>query len=78
MPDNKYTKRETDIMHDSLEEKVDSFRKYAEKQFGEIKERQDTTNGRVRWAEKMIWMAIGGVGVVGLATTILTIVTFFI
>ena len=34
--------------------------------FEEIHRRQDTTNGRVRWAEKMIWLAMGGLGVLSI------------
>lgn len=34
--------------------------------FKAVHKRQDKTNGRVRWTEKMIYLAVGGLGVLSI------------
>jgi hypothetical protein len=50
--------------HEVMTQRMDVFESNTSASLEEIKELQKKTNGRVRWTEKMIWLAIGGLGVI--------------
>lgn len=75
MPENTYTDRELDEKFHALGAHMKTFERDVRNSqtrieitlkngFDGVHERQDKTNGRVRWAEKMIWFSIGGMGVI--------------
>lgn len=78
MENKDYSKRETDMLYNDFEKQINDMWSYMKKEFAEMKERQDVTNDRVSWTEKMIWMALGGIGVIGLISTVLSVATFFL
>ncbi len=50
--------------HEVMSQRMDIFESNTSISFEEIKGLQRITNGRVRWSEKMIWLSIGGLGVI--------------
>lgn len=74
MNEEVYTKKELELMHKSLHDRIEGVCDDVKKGFDGVFKRQDATNGRVRWLEKMMWMAVGGLSTLSIILTVLTIV----
>lgn len=66
MSNSPYKNREIDSKHEEIIASMQNLRQQMENGFESTYKRQDTTNGRVRWLEKMIWLAMGGLSVLSL------------
>lgn len=63
MPDTSYSNRELDERFKNLDALIREKHDDVMVKMGGIIVQTTATNGRVRWLEKMQWLAIGGLGV---------------
>ncbi len=63
MTDHAYMNREIDEKFENLLEHMKGFEEDVKSRLDSLVEQTTKTNGRVRWSEKMIYLAIGGIGV---------------
>jgi len=63
---DEYSNEVIDLKFSNLMEHMKGFEDFVGGKFDELITQAKYTNGKVRWAEKMIYLSIGGLGVLSL------------
>lgn len=77
MDENYYKVREVDEKFEAVHGRFDDMGEKIDEKFTSMYAKQDKTNGRVAWLEKMVWLAFGGIGVLGVQGVVTLISSLF-
>lgn len=66
MPETNYSNRELDEKFANLGNLIREKHDDTMTALGQVRVQTTLTNGRVRWTEKMIWLSVGGLGVISI------------